>query len=46
MWNFLFWKKLKSQFLVEFQNFVFGQFWADLAALAMANNIPKLGLKS
>jgi hypothetical protein len=28
--NFYFWKILKSQFLVEFQSFVFWQIWAVL----------------
>jgi hypothetical protein len=27
---FYFWKTLKSRFLVVFQSFIFGQFWADL----------------
>jgi tRNA(Glu) U13 pseudouridine synthase TruD len=44
--NFYFWKKLKSRFLVAFQSFVFGQFWAKFAALAMADCMPELWLKS
>jgi hypothetical protein len=49
-------KILKSRFLVEFQSFIsgqiwanlgsFGQFWADFAALTVADNMPQLGLKS
>jgi hypothetical protein len=41
---------------VEFQSFIvgqilailgnFGQFWADFAALTMADSMPQLGLKS
>jgi hypothetical protein len=53
MKNFFFWKILKSQFLVEFQSFIFGQilanfgqFWADFAALTVADSMPQLGLKS
>jgi hypothetical protein len=48
--NFYFWKKLKSRFLVEFQSFVFGQilavlgsfgqFWAEFAALTVAESLP------
>jgi hypothetical protein len=51
--NFYFWKTLKSQFLMVFQSFVFGQilanfdsfgqFWADFAALAVADSMPELG---
>jgi hypothetical protein len=54
--NFYFWKILKSRFLVEFQNFIFGQilanlgsfgqFWADFAAMTVADSMPQLGLKS
>jgi hypothetical protein len=53
---FYFWKILKSRFLVEFQSFIFGQilanlgsfgqFWADFAALIVADSMPQLGLKS
>jgi hypothetical protein len=46
-------KKLKSQFLAVFQSFgfgqllaIFGQFWADSAALAVVESMPKFGLKS
>jgi hypothetical protein len=44
--NFYFWKKLKSRFLVAFQSFVFGQFWAELAALAVDDCILELWQKS
>jgi hypothetical protein len=54
--NFYFWKILKSQFLVEFQSFVFwqiwvdfgkfGQFWAEFAASAVAESMPEVWLKS
>jgi hypothetical protein len=54
--NFYFWKILKSQFLAEFQSFIFGQilanfgsfkqFWADFAAMTVAESMPQLGLKS
>jgi hypothetical protein len=54
--NFYFWKILKSRFLVEFQSFVFrhfwadfggfGQFWAEFAALTVAESLPKAGQKS
>jgi hypothetical protein len=54
--NFYFKKILKSQFLVEFQSFVFwqfradfgsfGQFWAEIAALTVAESLPKVWLKS
>jgi succinate-acetate transporter protein len=47
---------LRSQFLAEFQSFIFGQiladfgsfgqFWADFAALTVADSMPQLGLKS
>ena len=30
--NFYFWKKKKSRFLVEFQSFIFWQFWADFGS--------------
>jgi hypothetical protein len=43
---FFFWKILKSRFLVEFQSFIFGQIWADFAALTVVDNMPQLGLKS
>jgi hypothetical protein len=46
-------KTLKSQFLVVFQSFVFWvdfgklwQFWADFAALVVADSMPKDHLKS
>jgi hypothetical protein len=39
-------KILKSRFLVEFQSFVFGQFWAEIAALTVAESLPKVWLKS
>jgi hypothetical protein len=52
---FYFWKILKSRFLAEFQSFIFGQilanwavlgrFWADFAALTVADSMPQLGLK-
>jgi hypothetical protein len=32
--------------LAEFQSLIFGQFWADFAALTMADSMPQLGLKS
>jgi hypothetical protein len=48
--NFDLWKILKSQFLVEFQSFIFGQiltnfgsfgqFWSDFAALTVADSAP------
>jgi hypothetical protein len=54
--NFYFRKILKSRFLAKFQSFIFGQilanfgsfgqFWADFAALTMADSMPQLGLKS
>jgi hypothetical protein len=54
--NFYLKKKLKSRFLVVFQSFFygqilanfgsFGQFWVEFAALAVANCMPKLWLKS
>jgi hypothetical protein len=54
--DFYFWEKKKSQFLVEFQSFgsgqilanlgSFGQIWAEFAALAVADNMPKDHLKS
>jgi hypothetical protein len=54
--KFYFWKILKSQFLVEFQSFVFwqiwadfgsfGQFWAEFAALTVAESMPEERLKS
>jgi hypothetical protein len=54
--NFIFEKILKSRFLVEFQSFIFGQiwanlssfgqFWADFAALTVADSMPQLGMKS
>jgi hypothetical protein len=54
--NIFFWKILNYQFLAEFQSFIFGQilanfgnfgqFWADFAALTVANSMPQLGLKS
>jgi hypothetical protein len=54
--NFYFSKLLKSQFLAEFQSFIFGQilanlgsfgqFWADFATLTVADSMPQLGLKS
>jgi hypothetical protein len=53
---FIFEKILKSRFLVEFQSFVFrqiwadlgrfGQFWAEFAALTVAESLPKARLKS
>jgi hypothetical protein len=49
-------KILKSQFLVEFQSFdfrqiwadfvSFGQFWAEFAALTVAESLPETRLKS
>jgi hypothetical protein len=49
-------KNTKSRFLVEFQSFVFGQilailgsfgqFWAEFAALTVAESLPKVWLKS
>jgi hypothetical protein len=49
-------EKKKSRFLVEFQSFVFGQilanfgsfgqFWAEFAAMAVADSMPELWLKS
>jgi hypothetical protein len=47
--NVYFWKILKSWFLAEFQSFILGrfwQFWADFAALTVADSMPQLGLKS
>jgi hypothetical protein len=44
--NFYFWKILKSQFLVEFQSFILWQFWAEFAALTVAESMPKERLKS
>jgi hypothetical protein len=54
--NFYLKKILKSRFLVGFQSFVFGQFWADfgsfgqvwaeIAALRVADSLPKVWLKS
>jgi hypothetical protein len=54
--NFYFGKILKYRFLAEFQSFIFGQilanfgsfgqFWADFAALTVADSMPQLGLKS
>jgi hypothetical protein len=54
--NFYFWKLSKSQFLVEFQSFVFGQiladfgnfgqFWAEFAAFTLAESLPEVRLKS
>jgi hypothetical protein len=54
--NFYFQKTIKSQFLVVFQSFVFGQiltnsgsfgqFWADFAAFTVAESMHELGLKS
>jgi hypothetical protein len=54
--NFYFKKILKSQFLVEFQSFAFwqfwavlssfGQFWEEIAALTVAESLPKVWLKS
>jgi uncharacterized membrane protein YdcZ (DUF606 family) len=44
--NSYFKKILKSQFLAEFQSFVFGQFWAKIAALIVAESLPKVWLKS
>jgi hypothetical protein len=54
--NIFFWKILNYQFLAEFQSFIFGQilanfgnfgqFWADFAALTVANSMPQHGLKS
>jgi hypothetical protein len=35
---------LKFHLWVDFGKF--GQFWADFAALTMADNMPQLGLKS
>jgi hypothetical protein len=53
---FCFRKTLKSQFLVEFQSFIFGQIlanfssfgpiWADFSALVVADSMPALWLKS
>jgi hypothetical protein len=50
---FIFEKLSKSQFLVTFQSFVygqiladFGQFWAKIAALTVAEGLPKVWLKS
>jgi hypothetical protein len=53
---YYFWKTLKSRFLVEFQSFVFrqfwadfgsfGQFWAEIAAFIVAESMPKVWLKS
>jgi succinate-acetate transporter protein len=50
------WKILKSQLLAEFQSFVFGQiladfgsfgqFWAEFAALTVAESMPEERLKS
>jgi hypothetical protein len=47
---FIFGKYSKSRFLAEFQSFIFGQilanlgsfgqFWADFAALTMADSMP------
>jgi hypothetical protein len=44
--NIYFWKTLKSQLLVVFQIFIFGQIWADFPAFTVAESMPKLGLKS
>jgi hypothetical protein len=45
--NFYFWKILKSQFFGGISSLGnFGQFWADFAALAVADSMPQLGLKS
>jgi hypothetical protein len=55
--QFLFiFKTLKSQFLVVFQSFIFGQIlanfgtfgqiWANFATLTMVDSMPKLRLKS
>jgi hypothetical protein len=54
--NFYFWKILKPRFLVEFQSFIFwqfwqiwadfGQFWAEFAALTVAESMPAERLKS
>jgi hypothetical protein len=43
---FYFLKTLKSRFLVEFQSFLYRQFWAEFAALTVADSMLKLGLKS
>jgi hypothetical protein len=43
---FYFWKILKSQFLVEFQSFVFWHIWAEFIALTVAGSMPKERLKS
>ena len=39
-------KKKKSRFLVEFQSFIFWQFWAEIAALTVFESLPKVWLKS
>jgi hypothetical protein len=44
--NFYFKKLLISRFLVEFQSFVFRQFWAEFAALTVAESLPEARLKS
>jgi hypothetical protein len=44
--NFYFWETLKSQFLVVFQSFVFGQILAKFATLKAAKSMPKARLKS
>jgi hypothetical protein len=54
--NLFIWKTLKSQFLVQFRSFIFGQIlanygsfgqiWAEFAPFIVAKNMPKLGLKS
>jgi hypothetical protein len=52
-WNYFFWKKLKSWFLVIFQSFIygqilgrFGQFWVEIASLTVGESLPKARLKS
>jgi hypothetical protein len=39
-------KILKSQFLAEFQSFVFWQFWAEFVALTVVESMPEERLKS
>jgi hypothetical protein len=53
MYKFLFLKNTKSLIFGGISKFhlwanfgKFGQFWADFAALAVADNMPKLWLKS
>jgi hypothetical protein len=46
MYKFLFLRNTKILIFGEISKFVFGQFWVEFAALAMANIKPKDHLKS